>query len=319
MSKVITIQPVERKQTKVIIGLSGFQGSGKTGTALRLAYGLANYDPSKIGVLDCENMRAALESNIFTKDKNHPSDKKWLIANLDAPYSPERYQAAIQEFAETGIEVLVIDGASPEWDGQGGVLDIAAKSTRKGQGKWQDPKSRHKTCFVNTILHVPFHVIITFRAKEKLVETADKKVVSAGLVPIWEKSMGYDLTIWLEMADGGNYHKDSKTHEDIKAVTSKKGKLTAEDGFAILEWITKGVSLDPAIERSFNYLRQLADNGLKELEEAWDRAPENIKNTLTIDGRYEMLVEKAKAIDEEYSDNPKTEKAPEIIDPDEIV
>lgn len=318
MSNVINIQPVERKQTKIVIGLSGMQGSGKTGTALRLAYGLAQYQPSKIGVLDCENMRAALESNVFTKDKEHPSDDKWLIANLDAPYSPERFEAAIQQFADEGIEVLVIDGASPEYDGYGGVLDIASQSARKSLGKWQEPKNRHKKHFVNAILHAPFHIILTFRAKEKMIDQGGGKIMSGGIVPIWEKSMGFDLTIWMEMDNAGYIHKDSKTHEDVKPITSKQGRLTAEDGVALREWISKGVVVDQKIEKAFNYLRSLSDNGVAALDKAWLRAPQNVKDTLEADGRYAMLVEKAKAISEEFPED-STPNPQEEINPDEII
>lgn len=316
MQNVIKIEPVERKRTKIVIGLSGMQGSGKTRTALNLAYGLANYQPSKIGVLDTENMRAALDSNVFEKDKNHPSKEKWLIANLDAPYSPERFGAAIAQFAETGIEVLIIDGASPEWDGYGGVLSIAEESGRNDYGKWNTPKGRHKKHFINAILHAPFHIIITFRAKEKLKQQG-KQVISEGLVPIWEKSMGFDLTLWMEMDEAGMIHKDTKTHEDVKAITSKKGRLTAEDGVALREWISKGVAPDPTVEKAFNYLRSLADNGVSAFDAGWGRCPDAVKKILEGDGRYAMLVEKAKAIseNEEAPEEPRQEE----INPDDIV
>jgi pantothenate kinase-related protein Tda10 len=53
----INIQVAERAGARLVIGLSGTSGSGKTLTALLLAYGMVDGDGSKVGLLCTENRR----------------------------------------------------------------------------------------------------------------------------------------------------------------------------------------------------------------------------------------------------------------------
>jgi hypothetical protein len=40
------------------------------------------------------------------------------VLPLDAPYSPERYIEAIKSCEDAGMEVIVIDSTSHEWEGK---------------------------------------------------------------------------------------------------------------------------------------------------------------------------------------------------------
>ena len=62
---VINIRKAKREGARLVIGIAGISGSGKTRTALELAYGLANHDASKIGFLDTENKRGSLYSDVL--------------------------------------------------------------------------------------------------------------------------------------------------------------------------------------------------------------------------------------------------------------
>src|SRR5882757_1787229 len=106
---ILNIKPVSRECAKVVVGLASTSGGGKTYTALQIAYGLAGGDPSKIGFLDTESGRGSLYDSIF--------DKPYMIAGLGAPFSPVRYRQAITEFSQAGIQVLIVDSMSHEWEG----------------------------------------------------------------------------------------------------------------------------------------------------------------------------------------------------------
>ena len=82
----IQIRPVQRTAAKLVIGLAGRSSSGKTYSALQLAYGLADGDVSKIGFLDTENGRGALYDSVL--------GEKFMYAELEPPFSPARYRAA---------------------------------------------------------------------------------------------------------------------------------------------------------------------------------------------------------------------------------
>ena len=113
---IINITPVKSGQSKVLIGIAGVSGSGKTYTALQIARGMVK-KPSEIGFLDTENKRGSLYADIL--------DGPFMIGDLYPPFSPSRYIQAIKEFQDHGVKVLVIDSVSHEFEGTGGCDDIA--------------------------------------------------------------------------------------------------------------------------------------------------------------------------------------------------
>ena len=80
---ILNICPAVRTSAKLVIGLAGTSGSGKTYSALQLAYGLAGKDATKVGLLDTENRRGSLYSHVL-------GNPPFLIGDLAAPFSPQR-------------------------------------------------------------------------------------------------------------------------------------------------------------------------------------------------------------------------------------
>ena len=109
---VIQIRKAKREGARLVLGLAGISGTGKTYTALQLAWGLANYDASKVGFLDTENRRGSLYSDAL-RDGSGVVHEFW-IGDLEPPFSPQRYIDAILEFQKHGVEVLVIDSVTHE-------------------------------------------------------------------------------------------------------------------------------------------------------------------------------------------------------------
>ena len=105
------IRQAHRQQARIIMGLQGPSGSGKTYSSLLIGYGLTN-DWYKITVIDTENHSADLYSNLGN----------YNILSLQQPFAPERYIEAIEACEKTGMEVIIIDSISQEWEGRGGIL-----------------------------------------------------------------------------------------------------------------------------------------------------------------------------------------------------
>ena len=102
------LKKASRKAAKIKLGIQGPSGSGKTYSALQLAYGLTG-DWSKIAVIDTENHSADLYAHLG----------EYQVLGLTKPYSPERYIQAIDTCEKAGIEVVIIDSTSAEWEGSG--------------------------------------------------------------------------------------------------------------------------------------------------------------------------------------------------------
>src|SRR5688572_9000748 len=101
-----------RKKAKIKMALQGASGTGKTYSALLLAFGLAG-DWESITLIDTENNSADLYAHLGC----------FKVISLDQPYTPERYLEALELADMSGAKVVVIDSLSHEWEGSGGIID----------------------------------------------------------------------------------------------------------------------------------------------------------------------------------------------------
>lgn len=206
----VSFRPAVRENVRLLIGVAGGTGSGKTFSALRLATGLAGGKP--FALIDTENGRALEYADLF--DFHH--------GDLRAPFTPAAYQAAIRDADQAGYPVIVVDSGSHEHAGDGGLIDWHEAEVTRMAGKdadwkrreavtfaaWVKPKEAHKR-FVNGLLQTRAHLIICLRAEEKIeivrnaqgkTEVQPKRSPGRGIdgwMPVAEKNLPYELTISL--------------------------------------------------------------------------------------------------------------------------
>lgn len=277
---VFEIRKAKREGARLVIGISGISGSGKTYTALQIAWGLAKGDASKVGFIDTENKRGSLYADIL-KDRDGKTHE-FLIGDLDAPFSPQRFIDAIMEFQRTGVEVLVIDSVSHEWAGLGGVLDIV-DSFEKSITGWKKGKPEHKR-FMNTLLQSDMHIIVCIRASQKTDWKDPKNPKALGIMPVQQEEFMYEMTASMMMWNGGKSRDVIKCPEElipiIGEVGPQDGYLTAKHGLAIRKWVDGGAQIDAAAESARNALRSIAEKGVTALIDAWDSMPAKQKKAL---------------------------------------
>lgn len=268
---VINIRKAQREGARMVIGIAGVSGSGKTYTAIKLAYGLAGGDGSKVGFLDTENRRGSLYADIVSNP--------FLIGDLYAPFSPQRYIDAVRAFQDAGVEVLVIDSVSHEWEGTGGCEEIASGASNKVIG-WQRAKEQHKR-FMNVLLQSNMHIVACLRAREKIDFTDPKNPRPLGVQPVCEKNFMFEMTASLLMQDAGRRQDVLKCPSDLVPILGRgKGYLTEEDGARLRDWIAGGSALDPEVERHRNTLLSTTEQGATALKAAWEATPSEIKKAL---------------------------------------
>jgi AAA domain len=100
----------ERKKARIKMALQGPSGSGKTMSALLIAFGLCG-EWNKIAVIDTENHSADLYAHLGGYNE----------LSVSSPFTPEKYIEAITVCENAGIEVIIIDSISHEWEGIGGI------------------------------------------------------------------------------------------------------------------------------------------------------------------------------------------------------
>lgn len=283
---MIPIRKAKREGARLVFGFIGVSGGGKTYSAIQLAYGLAGYDASKVGVLDTENRRGSIYADILER-ATKPTKERFWISDLVAPFSPGRYAEAILEFQKHGIEVLVIDSVSHEWAGVGGCDDIANAPNRDGTDpkvpRWNQAKREHKR-FMNAMLQSDCHIVACVRAQEKVRVEKDANgktvFVPIGLQPIQEKSFAFELTASVMVHDQGKRYDVLKCPDDLVAHFPGDRYITAATGFAIRKWVDGGGEVDPKIEKYRNRLLSVTEQGVRYIETAWAKVPPDVQKAL---------------------------------------
>lgn len=256
---IIHVRKARREGAPLVIGIAGQSGEGKTYSALKLALGMAAGNPEKVGLLDTENRRGSLYAGIL--------GSPFLIADLYPPFSPERYAQAIKEFEAAGVDVLVIDSITHEWEGDGGCDDIANDTKSKLGQDWKKAKHQHKK-FIRAMLQSDMHIICCIRAREKMDFTNPAKPKTLGIQPVCEKNFMYEMTASLMLDQAGKHRKILKCPEALLPIFSKDEYITPEDGQKLREWVS-GADGSEFTERLRQRLIGVAGDGLDALKNAW--------------------------------------------------
>jgi hypothetical protein len=219
-----------RKKAKIRLALQGPSGSGKTYSALLIAFGLCN-SYEKVAVIDTECHSSELYSHLGA----------FNVVNLEAPFTPEKYISAIKLCEQNGIEVIIIDSISHEWEGSGGILDTHAQMAGNSFTNWGKLTPRHNA-FVQSILQSPCHVISTVRSKQDYVlnEKNGKQIPEKiGLKGVTREGMDYEMTTVLDL----NIKHNAAASKDRTGLFMDKPefKVTAAIGEQILAWCQEGI------------------------------------------------------------------------------
>lgn len=234
------LRKATRKQAKIRLGLSAVSGGGKTYSAILIAKGLCG-DLSKVVVIDTENGSADLYAHLG--DYN--------VLPLTAPFTPERYIEAIRSCEKAGMEVIIVDSISHEWDGKGGCLEIVESLGGKYQD-WAKVTPRHQA-FLDAILQSSSHIITTVRRKQdyEMIKDGNRiKIEKGGLREITREGFEYELTINLEL---DTKHNASASKDRTNLFMGKPSFIPSEKtGEIIAQWCEQG-------EEQFNVIRPGSD------------------------------------------------------------
>lgn len=232
------LRRAERKKAKIRLGMSGPSGFGKTYSAILIAKGLVG-DLSKVAVIDTENGSADLYCDLG--DYN--------VVTLTPPYSPERYVEAITACVKCGMECIIIDSISHEWDGPGGCLEIVEKLGGKYQD-WAKVTPRHQK-FIEAVTQSPVHMITTVRRKQDYEMSKDQngrvKVEKVGMKEVTREGFEYELTVNFEFLNDKHFVKAGKDRTGL-FMDKPEFVPTEQTGKDIAAWCESGKEIDLGAE-----------------------------------------------------------------------
>jgi hypothetical protein len=259
----------------------GKSGSGKTYSALLYMRGIVG-PKGKIKLIDTESGRGSLFADI-------PEIGGYKVLDLDPPFSPERYQEAL-ELAEKDADGVVYDSLTHEHNGEGGLLDMqeaelhrmAGDDYRKREAckmaSWIKPKIAHKK-FIARLLRCKLPLICCLRGEEKthMVKDGDKnKVITDQFsTPIFDQRFIFEMLVNFETIErdgkGGYVIPRKITHPKVAPLLPRPDQqITVAHGAALMAWCngTAGAAKAPTLDRKA-LLVELRD--LTSLRHGWTK------------------------------------------------
>lgn len=219
-----------KKQVKIKLALQGCSGSGKTYSALLLAYGLTN-DWTKVAVIDSEGMSADLYSHLGN----------YNVLTLEEDFAPETYIQAVEICEKAGMQVIIIDSISQCWDN---LLEYHANLQGNSFTNWQKITPR-LNALMQKILQSDSHIICTMRCKQDYVlnEKNGKMVPEkVGLKAIMRDGIDYEFTIVFDLS---LKHLATASKDRTSLFMDKPDFIiTSDTGRTILQWCNNDSSLN---------------------------------------------------------------------------
>lgn len=232
------LQPATRQGFKPLIGLYAESGCGKTMSSLLLARGLVGN--GKVILADTESGRGSLYADVIPGG--------YQTFQISAPFAPRVFTDAVDFAEKQKADVLVIDSASHEWEGIGGVLDWATTNESKGmKGRlvWKEPKMEHEK-FVQRLAQSAIPIIVCMRAKHLLKEGKDdqgRKTMTKDpdATPKQAEDFIFGMTAHAEILPDHSLRMTKISHPTLGLCFPgpKDGPITIAHGEKLAKWCAK--------------------------------------------------------------------------------
>ena len=271
------IHKAERRKSKLRLALVGPTGSGKTFSALQLAFGLG----TKVGLIDTEHGSGDLYADLGNYD----------VITLEPPFSVQKYRDAIRAFEEAGYDTIIVDSLSHAWSGEGGLLDKQGQLENSGKYRnsfatWREITPEHNK-LVEQMLGSPAHVIATMRTKTEYVVEKDDRgkntVRKLGLSPVQRDGVEYEFTVVMDIAEN---HTAQASKDRTTLFDGWSDRIGPQTGRMLRDWLDSGAEQParamPASMAAAPVIREdwLDDSipALDDMPEAWesDPSPESV-------------------------------------------
>jgi len=217
----------ERKRGKLRLAIAGPAGSGKTYSALLIAFGIGG----RVAFIDTERGSGELYDHLGEYD----------ACTLEAPFEPKKYVAAIKAAEEAGYDTIIIDSLTHAWAGTGGLLDrhgMIADKSGNSWAAWRMVTPQHNE-LVDALLQSSCHIIATMRSKMEYTQVEEggkKSVKKLGMSPIQRDGMEYEFTVFMDIDQN---HTASSTKDRTTLFDGQYFKPSKQTGKLLVDWLEK--------------------------------------------------------------------------------
>lgn len=246
---MFSIKKATRLGVNPLIGLYSESGCGKTFSSLLLARGLVGAK-GKIVLIDTESGRGSLYADEIQGGYD--------VLTLDPPFSPMRYREAIKEATDAKADCIIVDSVSHEWEGLGGVLDMAheveEKSGKPGLHCWKQPKFEHNKLMLS-LLQAPVPTIVCLRAHYKTRQIKNSMTGKNEIVkddkttPIQSEAFIFEMTVHMEVKQDHSITM-TKSSISMKGIFDEGKPITMETGARLAGWCQGCVKVQTPIPQT---------------------------------------------------------------------
>ena len=246
----LQLQKAKRIQAKLKIAIGGASGSGKTLSALLMAYGLVKAEHpdwsddqvwDRIAVLDTENSSASL----YVGKRVGPTViGSYNVIDITPPFEERTLIDALSVCEQAQIECAIIDSASAFWMDALETQGKIAERTKSNFSAWK-PVKNDQNKMMQAILQCRMHVISNYRAKIEYtqdVENGKKVVKSLGMGIIAEGNTSYEYTTMFMLDDK---HEANATKDRTGIFDGQYFVITADTGRKLYQWMAEGEVAPP--------------------------------------------------------------------------
>jgi len=256
-------EAARQKKRKLRVGITGNEGSGKTFSALKIAAGIAGFlpdgKPRRFAAIDTEGGNL---SHYAYDEVAYPDGFHFDVLEMEPPFEPARFSELIAMAAAAGYTVLLIDSASHEWNGIGGVLEMVSANQKKlsrgdadrfdsmKQLAWVDPKSEHNK-YLAQLYYLDMAMVFTYKAafeKERVKQRIGGKMktvtIDVGGKPRTDEESPFALTcnLLVHRSRPGTFEawRDHKMRSYVEHLFRDGMMLNEDLGAALAAWAAGG-------------------------------------------------------------------------------
>jgi hypothetical protein len=187
--------------------------------------------------------------------------------SIPAPFTPEKYIQAIELCEKEGMEVIIIDSVTHEWEN---LIDFHSSLQGNSFTNWGKITPRHNA-FVQKLLQSQAHIIATIRTKQDYVlNDKNGKMVpeKVGLKSVQRDGLEYEFTLVFDL-DMRNNATASKDRTGL-FYGKPEIKLGVKTGVAIKNWCERIEE-----EESFDISERINDcRSIQELLDLYKQYPQ---------------------------------------------
>jgi len=223
----------ERRKAKLRLAITGPAGSGKTYSALLIAFGIGG----KTALLDTENGSGDLYSALGDYD----------ICSISAPFTVQKYIDAIKSAEQAGYDILILDSISAEWAGSGGLLNLHTQLTSSSKANsfaaWGQVTPKHNA-FIDAIINSRLHIICTIRSKTEYAQIQNERgkteIRKMGLGLVQREGIDYEFTTVFDL----NFNHEVTVSKDRTSIfDGQVFTITQETGKLLKDWLDSGIEV----------------------------------------------------------------------------